>query len=92
MPLVDADVLKDRAPLRAYIAGKWREAKAVEAVLTGGGLDYCVEAERFERLILGLIRREYDGIAFHVPASDLERARALLRDAGLTAGLEDVEW
>lgn len=89
MALIEADVLRERDPVRAYIAGKLREAKAVEAALTRAGLDYCVEAERFERLVLGIIRREYDGIGFHVPAADLARAREVLREARLTAGLED---
>lgn len=88
MALVDRDVLESQPCARIYIAGKLREAKAVEAALTALGLDYFVDIERFERMLFGVIRREYDGVAFYVPLSEAERGRHALRQARLTAGLE----
>jgi hypothetical protein len=89
MALIDSDLLEPHEPVRVYIAGRLREAKTVEQVLTAAGLDYAVEIERYERRLLGLIRREYDGVAFHVAAADAERARQVLSANRLTAGLED---
>ena len=89
MALVDPERLESQPCVRVYIAGRLREARTVEDTLTACGVDYVVEIERFERRLLGFIRREYDGVAFHVAAVDADRARQALREGRLTAGLED---
>jgi hypothetical protein len=89
--LVEADQFADRECARIYIAGRLREARNVEQTLTNQGIDYFVEIERYERLLFGLIRREYDGVAFYVPSEVAASCRALLRVARLTAGLETDE-
>jgi hypothetical protein len=89
MALVDQEQLADHDCVRVYIAGRLREARRVEQVLTDHGVDYYVEMERFERRLFGVIRREYTGVAFYVPATSADACRARLRDAGLRAGLEE---
>jgi hypothetical protein len=91
MALVEPEHFTDTECTRIYIAGRLGEAKKVEQTLTDSGIDYFVEIERFERKILGLIRREYDGVAFYVPAGQAGPCRQLLRTAHLTSGLEDEE-
>lgn len=89
MALVDPEQLAAQDCVRVYIAGRLREARRVEDVLTGHGVDYYVAMERFERRLLGMIRREYTGVAFYVPALSADACRARLAEAGLTAGLEE---
>lgn len=89
MSLVDPDALADQPCVRVYIAGRLREARAVEDTLTTAGLDYYVAIERFERLLLGLIRREYDGVAFYVRQTEAPRALDALRAGRFAAGLEE---
>jgi hypothetical protein len=91
MALVEAEQLGGRECVRVYIAGRLSEAQRVEQALSDQGIDYYVEIERFERKILGLIRREYDGAAFYVTAGRAAASRELLRAARLTAGLEDED-
>ena len=87
MPLVDPDSFGDDDCARVYIAGRLTEARRVAAALTGGGLDYFVDAEKFRKYVLGVIPREYDGVAFYVAAGAADTARAALRAAGLRHGL-----
>jgi hypothetical protein len=92
MALVDPDELDGEACSRVYIAGRLREAKHVERVLSAGGIDYFVEIEKFRKHLLGVIPREYDGVAFYVAAAHAGTGRGLLAAAGLRAGLvEDDE-
>ena len=90
MALVEADHFADQVCVRVYIAGRLAEAKRVEQTLSDAGADYFVDIERFERRLLGLIRREYDGVAFYVPAERAAVIRDLLRRAELTTGLEET--
>jgi hypothetical protein len=89
MALVDQEHFAGQACVRVYIAGRLREARHVEEVLSGRGVDYFVEMERFERRLLGVIRREYTGVAFYAPAVVADACRDWLREARLTAGLEE---
>jgi hypothetical protein len=89
MALVDQEQLAGHECVRVYIAGRLREARRVEQVLTDQGVDYYVEMERFERRLFGVIRREYTGVAFYVPVVATGECRVRLRNAGLTAGLEE---
>lgn len=90
MALVDQEQLAGQDSVRVYIAGRLREARHVESVLTERGVDYYVEMERFERRLFGVIRREYTGVAFYVPVVVADACRGWLREAGLTAGLEET--
>jgi hypothetical protein len=87
MALVDAEQWPGDASEAVYVAGRLREARRVEAVLTEAGVDYYVAPERFERMLFGVLRREYDGIAFHVLRASAGACVTRLRAAGLTAGL-----
>jgi hypothetical protein len=46
MALVDPAQLAGQDCVRVYIAGRLREAREVEAVLTGRGVNYYVDMER----------------------------------------------
>ncbi len=87
MALVDPDEFSDSECARIYIAGRLREARSVEHVLTGGGVDYFVAIEKFRKNLLGVIPREYDGVAFYVAVEQAAACRELLVGAGLRTGL-----
>lgn len=87
MALVDPDAFGDAECARIYIAGRLREARQVEQALTDGAVDYFVEIEKFRKNLLGVIPREYDGVAFYVAADLAEASRQLLVSAGLRNGL-----
>jgi len=89
MSLVHPDELSEVPCARIYIAGRLREAKHVERVLSEGGVDYFVEIEKFRKNLLGVIPREYDGVAFYVAVEQAESSRQLLHTARLRAGLID---
>jgi hypothetical protein len=91
MPLVDPDTLGADGYVRVYVAGRLAEARGVEAALSGRGIDYFVDAEKFRHYVLCVIPREYDGVAFHVAAGAADSARAVLRAAGLHHGLVEDE-
>jgi len=91
MALVDQEDLAEQDCVRVYVAGRLREAKRVEEILTGHGIDYFVAMERFERRLFGFIRREYTGVSFYVPGVRAEAASDWLRGVGLTAGLEKLD-
>ena len=91
MALVDPDTLGEDGFLRVYIAGRLDEARRVEAALSSEGIDYFVEADKFRKRVLGVVPREYDGVAFHVAAGAAGSARAVLQAAGLIHGLIDDE-
>ena len=90
MALLASDDFEGQECVRVYIAGRLEEAKRVEQALTDAGIDYFVEIERFERRLLGVVRREYEGAAFYVPLDRSAATRLLLRNARLTSGLEET--
>jgi hypothetical protein len=84
--LIHPDDLQD--PEKIYLAGSLREARGVEAVLTGHGVEYAVEVEELGRTTLfGSIRH---GAGFYVAAAQAASCRSLLAHAGYTHGLVDV--
>lgn len=91
MALVDPDTFGDEECARIYIAGRLAEARQVEAALSADGIDYFVDIEKFRKYLLGVIPREYDGVAFYVPATRAEACRAVLQAAGLRTGLVEDE-
>jgi hypothetical protein len=70
----------DQELILLYIAKRLREAKTVEELLTGQGIDYLVEAD----LYMGgfLFRRALHGAFFYVSGADDQRARQLLAAHG----------
>jgi hypothetical protein len=84
--LIHPEDLQD--PEKIYMAGSLREARSVEAVLTGHGVEYAVEVEDLGRTTLfGSIRH---GAGFYVAAAQATSCRSLLAHAGFTRGLVDV--
>jgi hypothetical protein len=84
---VDPDELGGQDVARVYIAGRLPEAKDVERVLSENSVDYFVEIEPFQKLLLGFLPTEYKGVAFYVALTQAERSCQALREAGLVQGL-----
>lgn len=91
MALVDPERFAQKEIARVYIAGRLREAREVERVLTERGIDYAIEIEPFHTRLLGIFHREYDGVAFYVLSADGEASRSALREARLTEGLVEED-
>lgn len=91
MALLHADELANAEVECIYIAARRSEAKRVEEALSAGGIDYVVDIEPFEAMLLGIFRTQRDGVGFYVVAGGGERGRGVLRDAGLLQGLVDDE-
>ncbi len=84
MAHVDPDALNHHDPVRVYIAGKLAEAKAVEELLTGNGVDYVVQVEPYRTSILFGPR---NGAAFYVADGQAAFCREQLAAAGFHRGL-----
>ena len=84
MAHVDPEALAHHELERVYIAGKLAEAKAVEELLTGNGVDYVVQVEPYRASILFGPR---NGAAFYVADSQAEFCREQLVAAGFHRGL-----
>lgn len=91
MALVAPETFDDHEVAMIYIAGRIKEGKRVEEVLSRNGVDYAVDAEPFEVLILGVLPVQYEGVGFYVLAERAESCRVLLRDAGLVQGLVEED-
>ena len=63
-----------------YVAGRLREAKALEEVLTGRSVDYLVEPDTYTGGVI--FRRARVGAFFYVKEGDVERARAAMETSG----------
>ena len=63
-----------------YIAKRLREALKLESLLTRAGVDYLVEADRYQGGVV--FRSERVGAFFYVLPGAAEAARRLLRDNG----------
>lgn len=89
MPPVDADPDGDRPLTRVFVSPKLAEARRVEALLIGKGVEYVVEPEPLGRTLLGSPRY---WAAFYVDPGQAHYCVALLVEAGLGAGvvLEDA--
>lgn len=84
MAHVDPEALAHHELERVYIAGTLAEAKAVEELLTGNGVDYVVQVEPYRASILFGPR---NGAAFYVADSQAEFCRGQLVAAGFHRGL-----
>lgn len=72
----------DQELVLIYIGKRLRESKRVEDLLDQAGLDYLVEPDRYRGGVLFI--RELIGAFFYVTETEAEKARELLRSAGLT--------
>lgn len=76
----EAEYFKDQDVVLIHIAKRLREAQAAEAVLTQGGISFCVETDEYEG---GLVfRTTRMGAFFYVALSDEDAAVALLTREG----------
>jgi hypothetical protein len=80
MARVDGDALLE--PEQILITASLREARTVEELLTGCGVDYAVQVELLAITTLFGSRR--NGAAFYVTAPVAAECRARLRAAGLS--------
>lgn len=80
---LEPDALPD--PEQIYLAGTLREARSVEALLTGRGVDYVTQVEVLGRSSLfGSVRH---GAGFYVTAAQAEYCRGVLAEAGFARGI-----
>lgn len=84
MALVEPEALANYELSRIYIAGRLSEARQVEEVLGGNGVDYVVQVEPYRASILFGPR---NGAAFYVVDSQAEFCRQRLAAAGFERGL-----
>lgn len=82
MERLEPDALADRAPV--FIATSMREARRIEALLSGHGIDYLVEVESLGTSLFGSPRH---GAAFYVPAGQADFCREQITMAGLAHGV-----
>ena len=70
---------------RIFIASSLKEAQSVEEILTGLGINYAVNIEKFVQF--GLFLSEMPGVAFYVSSGQGSFCRDLLRSDGFLAGI-----
>lgn len=76
----EADFFDGHDPQLIYIAKRLSDALEIEALLTGAGIDYGVEADQYTG---GLVfRTERTGAFFYVLPEAAEPARAVLAARG----------
>ena len=76
---------------RIFIASSLKEAQSVEEILTGLGIDYAVEIEKYVRFQLGLFPSEIPGVAFYVSSGQGSFCRDLLRNDGFLSGIVEED-
>jgi hypothetical protein len=54
MARLDFEEFLDKEVTRVYMAGGLEEAKRVESILTGHGIDYVVDIEPYRKQVLGI--------------------------------------
>lgn len=84
MGRVEPDALGHHELERVYIAGTLAEAKQVEALLTGHGVDYIVQVEEYRSSILFGPR---NGAAFYVTDAQATFCREQLTTSGFSRGV-----
>ncbi len=87
MARVALDNFADKEVARIYLAGELAEARRVEEILSGYGINYAVEVEPYVRL--SFFPSEYAGAAFYVLSGQADFCKRALFEAGLKAGIED---
>ncbi len=90
MPRVAIEDFDDEEVARIYLAARLAEALLVEAELNKQDVDYAVEVESYLAAAVFWLS-EYRGAAFYVPMAHADICCAILRAAGLTAGLLEKE-
>lgn len=83
---MDVEALGNHELARIYIAGTLSEAKVVEGLLTGNGVDYIVQVEPYRASILFGPR---NGAAFYVTDIQATYCRDHLIASGLQRGILD---
>src|SRR5437763_1191941 len=89
MARIDLDDFHDDPLTRIYLAAYLKEAKQVEDVLTQHGIDYAVEVESYIKRFFAIFDAEYHGAGFFVRVAHANFARNMLREAGLSAGIQE---
>lgn len=83
MARIEPDALTD--PEQVYLAASLGEARKVEALLTGRGVNYVTQVEMLGRSSLfGSVRH---GVGFYVTQSQAAYCRTHLDEAGFSRGL-----
>lgn len=91
MALLAPEAFDDKDVDCIYVAARRDEAQRVEDVLSANAVDYVVDLQPFQSMLLGIFRVERDGVGFYVVAAQAELCRQRLRDAGLLEGLVDAD-
>ena len=86
MARVEPEALANQKLSRIYIAGRLAEARQVEELLGGRGVDYIVLVEPYRASILLSPR---NGAAFYVVDSQADFCRQQLAAAGFQRGVLD---
>jgi hypothetical protein len=76
----DAGFFQDREAILIYIARRLNDAVRLEAVLTGAGVDYGVEADQYHGGVV--FRRMRTGAFFYVLPDSLAAAREAMARHG----------
>ena len=84
MARVEPEALANHEVARVYIAGTLAEARQVEELLGGNGVDYVVQVEPYRASILFGPR---NGAAFYVTDAQADFCRQQLVAAGFERGL-----
>ena len=84
MARVEPEALANHEVARVYIAGTLAEARQVEELLGGNGVDYVVQVEPYRASILFGPR---NGAAFYVTDTQADFCRQQLVAAGFERGL-----
>ena len=91
MALVEPESFTGKEVARVYMAVRLAEAKHVEKTLTENDIDYSIEFEPYETLVLGLFPSRRTGVAFYVLSGQAEFCRRMLVGADLWVGIIDEE-
>jgi hypothetical protein len=84
----EASFFQDREPVLIYIAKKLRDAVRLESVLTGGGVDYGVEADEYRGGVVFATTRI--GAFFYVLPEAVSSAREIMQRTGFKPYLEPI--
>ena len=73
------------------VARRLSEARRAEEALTSLGIDYMVEADKYDARFLGLFPTQRVGAFFWVPSAQAEAVRRELSERGFTVTVPDRE-
>jgi len=76
----DADFFGENRAVLIFIAKRLRDALRLESILTGAGVDYGVEADKYRGGII--FQSERVGAFFYVLPESLDLARRVMRENG----------